>query len=117
MTKVMLQVNFDLDFSKNEPIDKTLERARKFADVPGLIWKIWLRDENSGRGGGLYLFEDRSSAEAWAKGRFETMTQRMPWSANVTFEYFDVDEELSTITGGLPQPVAARPRSVRARRG
>jgi hypothetical protein len=100
---VMLQVNFDLNFSRNEDRAETLRRAKKHSEeMPGLIWKLWLRDQGSGRGGGFYLFKDRASAEAWGKGRFETMSARMPWCTNVTWEYVEVDEELSRVTKAIP---------------
>lgn len=102
MAAVLLQVNFDLDFSANEGRTDTIERAHKHAnEMPGLIWKVWLRDPASGRGGGLYLFKDRASAEAWGVGRMETMETRMPWCTNVTWEYFEVDEELTRATRGM----------------
>ncbi len=98
MTKVLLQVNFDIDPAIAEKSADAVQRAHAVAELPGLIWKVWLRDRQSGRGGGIYLFEDRASAEAWGKGRFETMAARMPWSSKVTYEYFDVEEDLSRIT-------------------
>jgi Putative mono-oxygenase ydhR len=100
---VMLQVNFDLDFSHNEDRAETISRARKhISEMPGLVWKLWLRDPETGRGGGFYLFKDRASADAWGKGRFETMAERMPWCSNVKWEYVEVDEELSRICQAVP---------------
>lgn len=102
MSKVLLQVNFDLDPSRNEDLELTLTRAEKLARTPGLIWKVWLRDEERRRGGGVYLFEDAASAHAWADGRFETMAQRMPWSSNIKVEITPVQEALSSVTRGIP---------------
>lgn len=103
MNAVVLQVNFDLDFSVNEDRSETILRAHKhISEMPGLIWKAWLRNPETGRGGGIYLFKDSESAHAWGDGRFETMSQRMPWCKNVTWEYFPVDEELSYITKAIP---------------
>lgn len=103
MSTVLLQVNFDLDFSENEDRSETIRRAHKhISEMPGLIWKAWLRNPETGRGGGIYLFKDSESAHAWGDGRFETMSQRMPWCRNVTWEYFPVDQELSRITKAIP---------------
>lgn len=105
---VILQVNFDLDFDHNEHRVETLARAKHhIEEMPGLIWKLWLRDKASGRGGGIYLFKDRASAEAWGVGRMETMAKRMPWCSNITWEYVEVDEELSRVTKAIPEMTGA----------
>lgn len=41
------------------------EIAPAFAEVPGLIAKLWLGDEAEAVYGGLYLFESREAAEAY----------------------------------------------------
>lgn len=39
--------------------------AGSIAQEPGLIWKIWTEDVLGARAGGIYLFTDRASAEAY----------------------------------------------------
>jgi Putative mono-oxygenase ydhR len=46
----------------------TKERAALFVDLPGLEWKIWLDAPDESRTGGIYLFRDRASAEAYVNG-------------------------------------------------
>lgn len=41
------------------------ELAHAIADAPGLIWKIWTENETTGEQGGIYLFADAASAEAY----------------------------------------------------
>ncbi|MGV6873141.1 YdhR family protein [Pseudochelatococcus sp. B33] len=96
MVKVVLQVAFDMDFSKNESHEATLERAHRLTTQPGLIWKVWLRDEKAGRGGGIYLFENRESADAWLNGGFAKA--RSPWVSNSTREILEVQEDFSAVT-------------------
>lgn len=104
MTMVALQVNFDLDYNTIEDRAETEARAKRhIEELPGLVWKLWLRDPASKRAGGIYLFKDRQSAEAWGNSRLETMHERMPWASNITWEYFGVDEGLSRITKALPE--------------
>lgn len=108
MAKVILQVNFDLDYSKNEDIKATIIRAHKLLDLPGLIWKVWLRDRKTGRGGGIYLFDNRASAEAWIKGGFSQF--KAAWLNNTKYDVFEIDEELSQITGTKLGPLLAAQR-------
>ena len=39
--------------------------ARSIALEPGLIWKIWTENETAQEAGGIYLFQDIASAEAY----------------------------------------------------
>lgn len=66
---IIVQVNYRYD---GDPVEwakaYTPERAQVFAEMPGLIWKIWLDAPEENRTGGVYLFEDRASAEAYING-------------------------------------------------
>lgn len=98
MSKVLLSVTFDADFTVEEDYALTVARAHELVHQPGLIWKVWLRDEANNKAGGTYLFEDRASAEAWAEGEMTEKANRFPWIDNIQFTYSDVREELSAIT-------------------
>ena len=39
--------------------------AQSIAEEPGLRWKIWIENREAGESGGVYLFEDLASAEAY----------------------------------------------------
>ena len=63
---VLLQV----DFPFNGPWGKEMstgmrDLAASIAGEPGLSWKIWTENRDTGEAGGIYLFEDRASAEAY----------------------------------------------------
>jgi hypothetical protein len=95
MSHAILQASFDFDFDQNESFEATLERAHALAQRPGLIWKVWLRDRTTNRGGGIYLFQDRASAQAWVD---EAFTGTQPWTSNSHWEIFEIDEPLSLVT-------------------
>jgi hypothetical protein len=40
--------------------------AQDIAAEPGLIWKIWTENAETGRAGGIYLFQTPAQAEAYA---------------------------------------------------
>lgn len=39
--------------------------ARSIAAEPGLLWKLWTENPDTAEAGGIYLFADRASAEAY----------------------------------------------------
>ncbi len=104
MSRVILNVTADIDFDENEPYEDTLERAKTLADRPGLIWKVWLRDHQTNRSGGILLFESRSVAQEYVDTAFK---KTHPWTRNVVFEIIEIDEELSAITHAKLEAVEA----------
>jgi len=62
---VILQVNFNYDVSEEVATGATPEAAQAIADRDGVQWKIWIRDPETKTSGGIYLFRDEASADAW----------------------------------------------------
>ena len=58
-----VRVRSDLDFAELE--QRMLERVPRFREVPGLIQKIYGRDESTGDMCGIYFFEDREALAAY----------------------------------------------------
>ncbi len=78
--------------------------ADSIAKEPGLIWKIWTESEKEKRAGGVYLFEDEATLQAF----LEMHTERLQafGVTDLRAMMFDVNAELSAITRG---PVAEGP--------
>lgn len=70
--------------------------ARDIADEPGLVWKIWLENRESGHAGGIYLFADAVAAERYR----EKHERRLVASGltGITANVFSVNPELSRLT-------------------
>ena len=69
--------------------------AQSIAQEPGLIWKIWTENQAAQEAGGIYLFQDLPSAEAYL-----TMhTQRLKGFGvpHVNGKIFAVNDTLSRI--------------------
>jgi len=98
---VILQVNFDWDLGEEElrPYSNA-NSAKLFWTVPGLLWKIWVRDPETRASGGIYLFKDRASAQAYKDGPIAAAVRRFPKSSNHRFQIYDVREDQTAITGG-----------------
>src|SRR4029453_17304128 len=99
--RVNLQIQFDLRCSPAEFREHADHVASAFAAVPGLLWKIWLLDEERGRGGGVYLFADRAAATAYLAGPIVAGLRANPAVAGVEVRLFDVLDGPSVITRGL----------------
>ncbi len=62
----ILQVDFPYGGPWGQAMAEAMEGlARSIAEEPGLLWKIWTENEATGEAGGIYLFEDIPSAEAY----------------------------------------------------
>ncbi len=63
---VLLQVDFPYPGPWGAQMSETMQGlAESIANEPGLLWKIWTENEASGEAGGIYLFIDRASADAY----------------------------------------------------
>ena len=89
--------------------------AGAIAAVPGLLWKVWILDEERGRGGGVYLFLDRARATAYLEGPIVSRLRANPAVANIEVRLFDVLDGPSVITRGL-SPASQTPEDARAPR-
>lgn len=72
--------------------------ARRIADVPGLICKVWTENRETGEAGGIYLFEDEASLDAYLVGKIERM--KAAGVKGLRAKKFDVNESLTKITRG-----------------
>jgi hypothetical protein len=99
--KVNLQIQFDLRCTPAEFRAHADQVAAAFAAVPGLLSKLWILDEERGRGGGVYLFADRGAATTYLEGPIVSGLRANPAIAGMDVRLFDVLEGPSVITRGL----------------
>lgn len=72
--------------------------AESIAEEPGLLWKIWTEEPAAGRAGGVYLFADRASAEAYHAMHAARLAARGVTGIEAT--YRGVNEVLTRIDRG-----------------
>jgi hypothetical protein len=82
-----------------EPFRQTAEAVRA-GGAPGLISKTWLVDGSTL--GGFHLFEDRAGADGYLEGMFAAAVPANPAFTDIRIQRFEVAEEPSAITNGLP---------------
>lgn len=62
----LLQVDFPYQGPWGDEMTTALRGlAESIANEPGLIWKLWTENKEAGEAGGVYLFKDLPSAEAY----------------------------------------------------
>ena len=102
MVKV-LQINFTIVAKTPELFQAFQKLAPRFGlggDVKGLKWKLWLMNESNSTAGGIYLFEDQASVDAYLAGDMVKMLKNSPALSNIEVKVFDVMPELTKISRG-----------------
>jgi hypothetical protein len=102
----ILQINFRLNVSPAEYQKKCESVAQAIADVPGLVWKVWLLNEPDGEAGGIYLFQDEQSLDAYLSGPIIRQIKSLPQLREISAKRFETIPKLTVVTRG-PIPALA----------
>ncbi len=98
--KRILQINYKYNRTRPEQEKASLQSAQTIANVKGLIWKVWIMNEAESIAGGIYLFEDEASVEAYLKGPIIAAMKNMPVISDFEARVFDIIREPTRITHG-----------------
>jgi len=97
-----LIVNFRLvGISPEAFVERAESIAPMWAEVPGLVSKTWLRNDETNTYGGYYVFESREALDAYKSSDLYLSMGTNPNLADVTVKDFSVIESASRITRGL----------------
>lgn len=96
-----MNVLLQIDFPYNGPFGAEMAAAfsplaESIAQERGLLWKIWTENSETNEAGGIYLFEDKPSAETYLKmhtARLESFGVQ-----GIRSKLFSVNEPLSHLT-------------------
>jgi hypothetical protein len=100
MSQKILQINFQLSVSAKDYEQACLPAAQPIANTPGLRWKVWLMNEAEHEAGGIYLFDDEASVQAFLSGPIVAAVKSNPAISDISAKMFDVMEGLTGITRG-----------------
>ena len=100
MAKKIVQVCMDYSAPEAELSPAFLEMAPTFAAIEGLEWKTWTIDQDKKKCGGVYLFKDEATANAFLESDLYTGIEEHPALSGVTADIYDVLPEHSRITRG-----------------
>ena len=97
-------INFHLNgLSETEYGARCDEIAPAFAEVPGLISKVWLANRGSNTFGGVYTWASREAMEKFAKSELFSAVATNEHFAEITSLDFDVLEDPTGVTRGLAE--------------
>ncbi len=94
----LVQINFKL--SATVPKELQTSNAQKIANLNGLVWKIYIKNDTEHSSGGIYLFKDDASAQAYLNGPIIASLKSMPVVSDFEAKIFDINPELTEITRG-----------------
>jgi len=100
MSERLLQINFNLNVPKNEYEQAANSLVNEFAKLPGLIWKVWILNEEKSEAGGIYLFENQASMDDYLTGSLAKTVTSHPALSNFSIKQFTVMNDLTKITRG-----------------
>jgi heme-degrading monooxygenase HmoA len=79
------------------------ELAPAFADVPGLVSKVWLANAAANTYGGVYTWASREAMEEFSKSELFASVASNPRFESIASADFDVLEGPTRITRGLAE--------------
>lgn len=98
----ILHVQFQHDLPAMDYLTLVDQAAPAIAKVDGLVWKVFVVS-GPNEAGGVYLFRDNASAQAYASGLFIAQLRSHPGIRNLNVRRHHVLREPSLITRGPVQ--------------
>lgn len=98
---ILVQMDFPFAGPFGEEMTHAMsDLAQSIAKEPGLLWKIWTVNEKNSEAGGIYLFEDEPSAQAYIDMHSKRLQAAGIEAINV--KLFTVNHELSMLSKTPP---------------
>lgn len=106
----VLHLRFKLRVPPDVLLADSRAAAAVIASVEGLIWKIWVFQEEEFEIGGIYLFADRKTAEAYLNHPVIQAMRSNPAVVSTHFQPWAVDNSLSALTRAPLWGVSVQPQ-------
>ena len=97
-TYTVLQLRFKVRVPPRVLLAHSREAATIIASVEGLIWKMWVMQEEASEMGGIYLFANRETAEAYLNNPVLEAIRSNPAVVSTQSQLWDVESSLSALT-------------------
>lgn len=107
MSVRILQINFKFNVSRTDYEQTVAPMASDFAAVPGCRWKIWLMNEATQEAGGIYLFEDEATLQAYLNSPLVAAVTSHPALSDFSVKQFETLEAVTKVTRGPIEKAAS----------
>ena len=97
-THTVLHLRFKLRVPPHVLLAHSREAATIIASAEGLIWKIWVLQEEGFEMGGMYLFANRAMAEAYLNHPVTQAVRSNSAVVSTESQLWDVESSLSALT-------------------
>ena len=104
----VLHLRFTLRVPLHVFVAHSREAASTIASVQGLIWKIWVLQGEEFEMGGMYLFSNRQTAEAYLNHPVIQAVRGNPAVVSTESKLWDVESSLSALTRAPLRDVSAQ---------
>ena len=94
-------INFNLEGLTHDDFLQIADTAAPaFSEVPGLISKVWLSDQEGNTYGGVYTWENKEAMEAFGESElFTNAVKNNPNFINLSVKSFGILEGPGKVTG------------------
>lgn len=107
-TYTVLHLRFKLRVGPDVLLVHSREAATVIASVEGLLWKIWVFQEEGLEIGGIYLFASRETAEAYLNHPVVQAVCSNPAVVSTHSQLWDVESSLSALTRAPLRDICAQ---------
>ena len=97
-TYTVLHMRIKLRVPPDVFLAKSREAATVIASVEGLVWKIWILQQEELEMGGMYLFANRETAEAYLNHPVTQAVRSNPAVVSTQSQLWEVESSLSALT-------------------
>lgn len=98
MAQKIWQVNFMFNVSPEQYTEAVKPLVEPISKVQGLLWKVWIMNPEEQEAGGIFLFADKISLDAYAGGEIVEGILNHPALSDFRVKTFDVMTEYSHTT-------------------
>ena len=96
----VLQINFKFSVIRSEYEELASSLAQAFAEVPGLVWKIWIMNESVSEAGGIYYFDHGEYLRQFLSSQLAANVQAHPAVSEFSAKTFEVMDSATAVTRG-----------------
>ena len=72
----------------------------KFANLPGLKWKVWILNAENSEAGGIYMFDNQASVNEYLAGPIAKIVTTHPALSNFSIKQYAIMKDVTKITRG-----------------